>query len=33
MFLSYVSYIDVYRIWNLSGMYVELNELKESEGV
>lgn len=24
---------DIYRIWNLSGIYVELNELKKSEGV
>lgn len=24
--------IDIYRVWNLSSIYVELNELKESEG-
>lgn len=24
---------DIYRIWNISGIYVELNELKKSEGV
>lgn len=24
---------DIYKIWNLSSIYVELNELKKSEGV
>ena len=25
--------IDIYRIWNLASIYMELNELKKSEGV
>lgn len=25
--------MDIYRIWNLASIYLELNELKESEGV
>ena len=25
--------IDIYRLWNLAGIYMELNELKKSEGV
>lgn len=25
--------IDIYRVWNLASIYMELNELKESEGV
>ena len=24
---------NIYKIWNISGIYVELNELKKSEGV
>lgn len=24
--------IDIYRVWNLASIYLELNELKESEG-
>lgn len=25
--------IDIYKVWNLASIYMELNELKESEGV
>ena len=25
--------IDIYRVWNLASIYMELNELKKSEGV
>lgn len=30
---KYIDSLDVYTVWNLSGIYVELNELQESEGV
>lgn len=29
---SYEDEIDIYRVWNLASIYMELNELKESEG-